>query len=272
MIVTAVPTRYPTGERKQLIQVLTGIEIPPGDRVTKFGIQCFNVATAHAICRALLHGEPMVSRIVTVTGNVERPGNVEAPLGMPIADLLAFCGIKPDTTRVVMGGPMMGFTLPSLEAPIIKGCNCLIAASDELFPQPEPEQPCIRCGECADVCPIGLQPFEMYWASRTKNLDSAKRHHLFGCMECGCCAYVCPAHIPLVDYFRFVKSEIRAREEEKKAADQARTRFEFRTRRLEREKTEKAARMKAKAAETRAGSDAALIAAAVIRSSEQADS
>jgi electron transport complex protein RnfC len=275
MTVTAVPTRYPTGERKQLIQVLTGINIPPFDRVTKFGMQCFNVATAHAVCRALLHGEPMVSRIVTVTGNVERPGNYEAPLGMPIADLLAFCGVKPDTTRVVMGGPMMGFTLPSLDAPIIKGCNCLIAASNELFPPSAPEQPCIRCGDCVDVCPIGLQPFEMYWASRTKNLDSAKRHHLFGCMECGCCAYVCPAHIPLVDYFRFVKSEIRARDEEQKAADQARARFEFRSSRLDREKAEKAARMKAKAAETRAkaasGEDAALIACAVKQASDQAE-
>jgi electron transport complex protein RnfC len=255
MTVTAVPARYPTGERKQLIFALTGIEIPPADRVTKFGMQCFNVATAHAVCRALLHGEPMVSRVVTVTGNVERPGNYETPLGMPVADLLAFCGVKPGTTHVLMGGPMMGFALPSLDAPVIKGCNCLIAASNEIFPPPLPEQPCIRCGNCVDACPIGLQPFEMVWASRTKNFDSAKRHHLFGCMECGCCAYVCPAHIPLVDYFRFVKSEIRARDEEQKAADQARARFEFRSSRLEREKTEKAARMKAKIAETRSKHD-----------------
>ncbi|MDR2015339.1 MAG: electron transport complex subunit RsxC [Azoarcus sp.] len=273
MNVVAVPTRYPTGERKQLIQVLTGVKIPPNERVTKYGTQCFNVATAHAVCRALLHGEPMVSRIVTVTGNVERPGNYEVLFGMSIADLLAFCGVKPDTTRVLMGGPMMGFALPSLDAPVIKGCNCLIAASNELFPPSAPEQPCIRCGDCVDVCPTGLQPFEMYWASRTKNLDSARRHHIFGCMECGCCAYVCPAHIPLVDYFRFARSEIRARDEEQKAADQARTRFEFRSLRLEREKSEKAARLAAKAAETRAkaaaGGNAALIADAVERARTQ---
>lgn len=273
MTVNVVPTRYPTGERKQLIHVLTGIDIPPSDRVTKFGMQCFNVATAHAVCRALLHGESMVSRIVTVTGNVERPGNYETPLGMPIADLLAFCGVKPDTTRVLMGGPMMGFTLPNLDAPVVKGCNCLIAASNEFFPPPPPEQPCIRCGECADACPVELQPFELYWASRVKNFDSAKRHHLSDCMECGCCAYVCPAHIPLVDYFRYAKSEIRARNEEQKASNQARMRFEFRTTRLEREKAEKAARLAAKAAETRAkvaaGDDAALIAAAVERVNEQ---
>jgi electron transport complex protein RnfC len=184
---------------------------------------------------------------------------------MPIADLLAFCGVKPDTNRVLMGGPMMGFTLPSLEAPVTKGCNCLIAASNELFSPPLPEQPCIRCANCVSACPNGLQPFELYWASRAKNLDGAEHHRIFSCMECGCCAYVCPAQIPLVDYFRFVKSEIRARNEERKAADQARTRFEFRSLRLEREKTEKAARLAARAAETRARSDSALIAAAVER-------
>jgi len=272
MTVIVVPTRYPTGERKQLIHVLTGIEIPPSDRVTKFGIQCFNVATAHAVCRALLHGEPMVSRIVTVTGNVKRPGNYETPLGMPIADLLAFCGVKPNTTHVLMGGPMMGFTLPNLDAPVTKGCNCLIAASKELFPPPPSEQPCIRCGECVDACPVNLQPFELYWASRAKNFDGAKYHRLFDCMECGCCAYVCPAHIPLVDYFRYASSEIRARDEEQKAADQARMRFEFRSSRLEREKAEKSARLAARATETRTKSaaDAALIAAAAERVNEQA--
>jgi electron transport complex protein RnfC len=276
MSIIAVPTRYPTGGEKQLVQILTGIEVPLAKRITDFGVQCFNVATAHAVCRALLHGEAMVSRIITVTGNVERPGNYDTPLGMPISSLLAFCGAKPGTTRVLMGGPMMGFTLPSLEAPVTKGCNCLIAASDELFPPPPPEQPCIRCGSCAGVCPVKLQPFELYWASRAKNLDSADRQHLFNCMECGCCAYVCPAHIPLVDYFRFAKSEIRARNEERKTADQARARFEFRSARLEREKAEKAARLAAKAAETRAraasegNADSALIAAAVDRVNEQA--
>jgi electron transport complex protein RnfC len=267
MNVIAVPTLYPTGGEKQLVRVLTGIDVPPDKRITDSGIQCFNVATAHTVCRALLYGESMVSRIVTVTGSVERPGNYETPLGMPVADLLAFCGVKPGTSRVLMGGPMMGFSLPSLDAPIAKGCNCLIAASNELFSPPPPEQPCIRCGNCANSCPVGLQPFELYWASRAKNLDRAEHYHLFTCMECGCCAYVCPAHIPLVDYFRFAKSEIRARNEERKTAEQARTRFEFRSLRLEREKTEKAARLAAKAAETRAKAtseaDSVLIAAAV---------
>jgi electron transport complex protein RnfC len=180
-----------------------------------------------------------------------------------------------------MGGPMMGFTLPSLEAPIIKGSNCIIAASKALFPPAPPEQPCIRCGSCAQACPIDLLPFELYWAGRARNFDGARHYNIFDCIECGCCAYVCPAHNPLVDYFRFAKSEMRARSEEQRAADQARTRFEARTARLERDKAEKAARLTARAAETRASlaaqnadktsadANAALIAAAVERAKGQ---
>ncbi|MDR1228824.1 MAG: electron transport complex subunit RsxC [Azoarcus sp.] len=270
--IVPIPARYPAGGEKQLIRVLTGIEVPAGKIAGDFGVQCFNVGTAHAVCRALAHGEAMISRIVTVTGNVERPGNYEVLLGTPISSLLALCGVRPGTDRTLMGGPMMGFTLPSLDAPITKGSNCIIAASPALFPPPPPEQACIRCGTCAHACPIGLQPFELYWASRAKRFDDANRYHIFDCIECGCCAYVCPAHIPLVDYFRFAKSEIRARDEEQKAASQARARFESRLARLEREKAEKAARLAAKAAETRASlaaGDAALIAAAVQRTQAQ---
>ncbi|MDR2259433.1 MAG: electron transport complex subunit RsxC [Azoarcus sp.] len=255
--IVTVPTRYPAGGEKQLVRVLTGIEIPANRIAGDFGVQCFNAGTAHAVCRALVHGEAMVARIVTVTGNVEHPGNYEVPLGFPVAGLLALCGVKPGTDRILMGGPMMGFTLPKLDAPITKGSNCIIAASPELFPPAPPEQPCIRCGRCARACPAGIQPFDLYWFSRSRNLDKAEEYHIFDCIECGCCAYVCPAHIPLVDYFRFAKSEIRARDEERRAADQARARFEFHTFRLEREKAEKAARLAAKAAETRANLSAA---------------
>jgi len=151
-----------------------------------------------------------------------------------------------------MGGPMMGFALPRLDVPVVKGTNCIISASPTLFPPPQPEQPCIRCGECARACPAELQPFELYWFSRALNFGKAQEYNLFDCIECGCCSYVCPSHIPLVDYYRFAKSEIWAREREKSAADQARDRFEFRNYRQEREKEEKAAKLAAKAAETRA--------------------
>ncbi|WP_126444842.1 electron transport complex subunit RsxC [Sulfuricystis multivorans] len=252
MQVIPVPTRYPAGGEKQMIRVLTGIEIPYGKLGPDFGVQCFNVGTAHAVARAVLHDEPLICRIVTLAGNYARPGNVEARIGTPIDALLALGEPKPDTDRIVMGGPMMGFVLPESSLPVVKATNCLLAMSPALFPPPPPEMPCIRCGACTRACPMILQPHELYWYARSKNFGKAQEYHLFDCIECGCCAYVCPSHIPLVDYYRFAKSEIRAREREKAAADRARERYEFRKFREEREKAEKAARLAAKAAETKA--------------------
>lgn len=250
--IIAVPSLYPAGGEKQLIRVLTGIEIPHGQLGGEFGVQCFNTGTAHAVHRAIRAGEPLVSRIVTLTGNAEKPGNYEVLVGTPIEHLLPLMGPRPDTDRFILGGPMMGFALSNLSVPIAKGSNCIIAASPTLFPPPEAELPCIRCGECARACPAELQPFELYWYSRSRNFGKAQEYHLFDCIECGCCGYVCPSHIPLVDYYRFAKGEIWARERESAAADQARERFEFRNLRQEREKAEKAAKLAAKAAETKA--------------------
>ena len=249
--VIAVPTRYPAGGAKQLIRVLTGKEVPANKRSPEMGVQCFNVATAYTAWRAVAHGEPVLSRIVTVTGNVGRPRNWEILLGTPLADVIALAEPKADTNRYLMGGPMMGFELPGLDAPIIKASNCIIAGSPTLFPPPPPEMPCIRCGSCAQACPHELQPFEMYWFSRAHNFGKAQEYNLFDCIECGCCSYVCPSHIPLVQYFRFAKSEIWSREREKKASDSAKARFEFRNEREEREKAEKAERL-AKAAAAKA--------------------
>jgi electron transport complex protein RnfC len=249
--IVAVPTRYPAGGAKQLIRVLTGIEVPHGKRSTDYGVQCFNTGTAHAIHEAINLGQPLVSRIVTVAGNVATPRNFEAAIGTPMRDLLALCQPKPDTDRIIMGGPMMGVTMPGDEVPVVKATNCILAGSPALFPPPPPEMPCIRCGECAKACPADLQPFEMYWYSHARIFGKAQEYHLFDCIECGSCAYVCPSHIPLVDYFRFAKSEIWAREREKVAADEARERYEFRLERDEREKQEKAAKLAAKAAATR---------------------
>lgn len=244
--VVVVPTRYPAGGAKQLIRVLTGIEVPHGSRSTDYGVQCFNVATALAVWRALEHGEPLTRRIVTVTGNVERPRNFDVAIGTPISHLFAAAGLKPDTDKLIMGGPMMGVPLPNIDAPVIKATNCLLASSPTLFAPPEPELPCIRCGECARACPADLQPFELYWHSRARNFGRAQEYKLFDCIECGCCAYVCPSHIPLVDYYRYAKSEIWARERDKDAADSARERFEFRNWRADREKEEKAAKLAAR--------------------------
>jgi len=259
--VVAVPAIYPAGSAKQLTRMLTGKEVPVGKRSTDIGTQCFNVSTAYAVWRALEHGEPLIERLVTVTGNVERPRNWLAPIGTPIADLIALAGPRADTDGVIMGGPMMGFAVPDLAVSTVKATNCLIARSPALFPPAPPEMPCIRCGECARACPQDLQPFDMYWFSRAKDFGKTQEYHIFDCIECGCCSYVCPSHIPLVQYFRFSKSEIWAREGDKKAADSARERFEAKTAREEREKAEKAEKL-AKAAAAQAAKKAAEAAAA----------
>ncbi|MBB5193699.1 electron transport complex protein RnfC [Silvimonas terrae] len=247
--VVVVPTLYPSGGAKQLIKLLTNKEVPSGVRSTDLGVQCFNVATVYTIYRAIEHGEPVISRVVTLTGNVERPGNVDALIGTPIADLLAFAGNKPDSDSYIYGGPMMGFEIPGTDVGLSKAGNCIIAKSSGLFPPKPAEMPCIRCGKCADACPAELQPMDLYWFGKSKNFGKAQERNLFDCIECGACAYVCPSNIQLVDYFRFSKSEIWAAEKSKKAADQARERHEFRQFREEREKREKAERLAAKAAQ-----------------------
>ena len=244
--VVAVPTIYPGGSAKQLIRVLTGLEVPSGKLPTDIGVQCFNVATAYSAYRALAHGEPVLSRIVTITGNVRRAQNFEVLLGTPVRDLAALGEALPDTDRYLMGGPMMGLPLASTDIPLVKASNCIIAASDKLFPPAPPALPCIRCMRCAEVCPADLQPMDLFWFSQSKEFDKAQQFSLFDCIECGACSYVCPSHIPLVQYFQFAKSEIRAREQDQQAADHARERHEFREYRFEREKQEKAEKLAAR--------------------------
>ena len=252
--VVTVPTIYPTGGAKELIRVITGKEVPASKRSTDFAVQVFNVATVQSGWRAIQYGEPLISRIVTLSGNVGEARNWSVPIGMPIGELIALAGPKADTDGIIMGGPMMGFRVPTPEAPVIKATNCLLAHSVALFPPKPAEQQCIRCGSCATACPQELQPFELYWWSRASKFDKLENYKLFDCIECGCCDYVCPSHIPLVNYFRFAKSEIQAEERAHKAADSARERFEFREERAEREKREKAERLaKANAARQAAG-------------------
>lgn len=247
--VVAVPTIYPGGGAKQLIKVLTGREPPSDGRSTDIGVQCFNVATAFTVQRAVHYGEPVISRIVTVTGNVAQPQNFEALIGTPVEHLVALAGgAKSDTNDYIMGGPMMGHSLPSPQVPVVKATNCIIAGSPALFQPAPPAMPCIRCSRCAEACPAELQPMDLYWFARGKNFGKAQEYSLFDCIECGCCTYVCPSHIPLVQYYRFAKSEIWAREKEKEAADLARERHEFRQFRLEREKQERAEKLAQKAA------------------------
>jgi electron transport complex protein RnfC len=243
MTVMSVETLYPSGGAKQLIRLLTGIEVAAGVRSTEKGVQCFNVATAYSAWRAIAYGEPLLSRIVTVTGNVERAQNFEVLLGTPVDELVAQAGSKADTDKHIMGGPMMGVQLPSGEVGITKAANCIIESSPALFPPPKPALPCIRCTRCAEVCPAELQPQDLFWFAKSKNFDKTEDFHLFDCIECGACGYVCPSNIPLVNFFRYAKSEISARERDSEAAELARERHEYRQFRIEREKQEKAAKL-----------------------------
>lgn len=238
-----VPTLYPSGDAKHLAFLLTGKKIAASQRATSKGVQVFNVATVYSLYRAFL-GEPVISRIVTVTGDVANAGNFEVLIGTPIDFVLKHVQVKQSAQGILHGGPMMGFLVKNTAAGILKTTNCLIAANADFIPPKPLEMPCIRCTQCANVCPNELQPYAMYWAARAKNLDSARDFNLFECMECGCCAYVCPANIPLVHYFRFAKSEIWAKDAEQKAAQIARERFEFKQARQLREKEEKVEKLK----------------------------
>jgi len=242
--VIAIPTLYPSGGEKQLIRILTGKEVPSGGRPHNVGVICSNVATAYAVQRLVGHGEPLISRMITVTGNVKTPQNFEVLIGTPIEDLVRLAGGElPGSTGYIVGGPMMGLETSDSSLPVVKGSNCIIVKSAKLFPAPDPALPCIRCTRCAQVCPANLQPQELYWFAKAKNLGKAQSYHLFDCIECGACSYVCPSKIPLVQYYRFAKSEIWANERDKEAANLARERHEFRLMRIERDKQEKAEKL-----------------------------
>ncbi len=229
-----VTTIYPEGGEKQLIQVLTGLEVPSGGWPVDLGLLCQNVATATAVARAVVEGKPLLERIVTVTGNgIRKPRNLVARIGTPISDLVEQCGgYANDVARLVLGGPMMGYALNSDANPVIKATNGILALTARDIRPLQAEMPCIRCGECARVCPAVLLPQQLNWLIRNEQWDDAAEHGLADCIECGCCDFVCPSHIPLVSWFRFGKSELHALAIERKQAETAKRRYEAREARL----------------------------------------
>ncbi|MGK3127843.1 electron transport complex subunit RsxC [Pantoea sp. C8B4] len=239
-----IPTKYPSGGAKQLTQILTGVEVPHGGRSTDIGVLMQNVGTAWAVKRAIIDGEPITERVVTLTGEaIAQPRNVWGRLGTPVSHLLHHVGFAPGSRQmVIMGGPLMGFTLPSLNVPLVKISNCILAPSASEMGNNEEEQSCIRCSACADACPAKLLPQQLFWYSQGGDHEKARAHNIDDCIECGACAYVCPSNIPLVQYYRQEKAELRAIDLEAKRTAEAKARFEARQARLEREKLAREAR------------------------------
>jgi len=249
--VVQIPTMYPAGGERQLIQMLTNMEVPSQGLPMDIGIVCHNVGTAYAVARAIEYNEPLISRYVTVAGSVAKSRVMDVRIGTPISQLIEECGGNRKTlSRVIMGGPMMGFALHDDDVPVIKTTNCILAnATIGDVPLPSRSthtMPCIRCGACASACPVGLLPQQLYWYARAKDFDKTQDYNLFDCIECGCCDYVCPSHIPLVQYYRYAKTMIWQKEREKTQADISRQRHEFHNFRLQREKQEREERHKKK--------------------------
>ncbi|PSU35185.1 electron transport complex subunit RsxC, partial [Photobacterium lutimaris] len=272
IIIRVIPTKYPSGSSKQLVKVLTGREVPSQSRSSAVGVVVQNVGTAFAVKRAIVDGEPLIERVVTLTGEAfKQRGNVFARLGTPISFLLDNFGYKPDRKypRVIIGGSLMGFTLPHAHVPITKITNCILTPKRRELPLHTHEMACIRCSACADACPTSLLPQQLQWYAKDKDYDKCEEYNLFDCIECGACAYVCPSEIPLVNYYRKAKAEIWANQQEAANAERAKQRFEAKQARFERDKAARENRFK-KAAEdrrkdmaTKGGDDA--VAAAIAR-------
>ena len=248
--VASFPTKYPSGGEKQFIEILTGQQVPSGGIPADIGLVCVNPGTAVAAREAIIEGKPLTHRIVTLTGEaLGKPGNVVACIGTPISHLMGDAALSAEARqRIIHGGPMMGFAVSDLDAPITKITNCLLAPTARELPPPSPAKPCIRCGHCAEVCPASLLPQQLYWYSRAKDHEQLSEHRLLDCIECGACAYVCPSQIPLVQYYRAAKGQMRESEQEKRRSDNSRERFEARQTRLESEALAKEAKRAARKA------------------------
>jgi electron transport complex protein RnfC len=251
-----LPTRYPMGSEKHLVQTLTGRETPARGLTADIGVVVHNPATAYAVHEALRHGRPLISRVMTVSGGaVRRPANLRVPLGTPLQHLVDHCGgLQTEPARLVSGGPMMGQPLPGTRVPAVKGSNGLLALTAQEVGGGE-TMPCIRCASCVRACPCGLLPLEMAAHARAGDLEGVVALGLMDCIGCGSCSYVCPSHIPLVQYFNYAKGEMAARARAKQKTAETKRLAEQRAERMEaikRAKREAMARRKREAAEKKA--------------------
>ena len=244
--ISSVPTRYPSGNARQLFELLLGVRVPADQHASDYGLICHNSGTMKAVYDAVIRGEPLTERYTTISGEgVNQPQVLRIRTGAPVRDLIAQAGGEKGDNRYIIGGPMMGYQIISADTPLQKTGNSLL-----LLPAiaPAEESPCIRCSRCADACPMELLPQQLLWYSQSDEHKRLKQYRLYDCIECGICAAVCPSAIPLVQYYRHSKGDIRAADEKARAAEHARTRHEARTARLEREAAERQAQMDARRA------------------------
>jgi len=243
--VVEVPSIYPAGGERQLITTLTGLEVPSGGLPQDIGILCQNVGTAAAIARWVHDGEPLIRRVVTITGSaIQEPANLDAVIGTPLSRLIADCGgFATEPAKLMMGGPMMGIALPTDQFAVLKGMNCVFAATLRDIQPAGPEMPCIRCGSCSEVCPAILLPQQLHRLALAGEVPELDEYGLLDCIECGCCDYVCPSQIPLVERFRVAKPEVLRYRTMRSMAPEARAQFEAREVRLARLEEERRARL-----------------------------
>lgn len=238
--INQVPTKYTSGAEKLLIKALLNVEISSGKFAVDEGVICQNIATTKAVFDAVINHKPLVSRIVTVTGDGVKPNNFEVRLGASFKHLISMASPNNKAHDYRMGGMMMGIDVASIDIPIGKTTTAIFVNNQAQKPI---VQACIRCGQCSEVCPVGLLPQQLYWYAKSKSIEKALSYNLADCIECACCDYVCPSHIPLANYFSFAKALNKQQTREQDRINTARERFEFREYRLERNKLERAQMM-----------------------------
>lgn len=258
IVIKQVPTIYPSGGEDQLVQLITNREVPSGGLPSDVGCLVQNVGTAAAIHDWIIDNEPLISRVTTITGDgVASPVNVRARIGTTISDIIGSAGGYTDNAKqLIIGGPMTGKSVTTDRVPLVKASNCVLVSSET--PPPGPALPCIRCGDCAAVCPVQLLPQQLYWYACADNEDKLRDFGLMDCIECGCCDLVCPSHIPLTADFRVTKGRIRELADEKARAARARQRFEARNDRLEREQSKRGLELAAQKASARKAGPSAI--------------